>query len=146
MFVRAKQHMCSLRMRIMLRHSCLQSWQDTARCMQITYIIGATGRSFVTGYGQKAPRSIHHRDAALTLQQSGNWTVFNDASIPSANQLIGGLVGGPDLHDGYRDVRADYKRNEVAVDYNAALIAGTVQCLLARQELVWFEHSIAPDR
>jgi endoglucanase len=99
------------------------------------YLLGATGRSFVTGFGVNPPRNPHHRDAALTLAQSGDWTVFNDESITSPNALIGGLVGGPDVEDQHQDVRSDYKKNEVALDYNGALIIGTVQTLLTAQAL-----------
>ena len=33
--------------------------------------------------------------------------------------LVGALAGGPNENDEYEDVRSDYVRNEVALDYNA---------------------------
>jgi hypothetical protein len=41
------------------------------------------------------------------------------ATTPNPHTLYGGLVGGPGMNDEYDDVRTDYVRNEVAVDYNA---------------------------
>ena len=96
-------------------------------CVQITYILGAAhGHSFVIGYGCRPPRSPHHRDSALTLQESGNWHLFNTRE-ENANQLVGGMVGGPDAGDLWEDDRGDYRRNEVALDYNAALLVGVTQ-------------------
>ena len=37
----------------------------------------------------------------------------------NGSELIGALVGGPDLNDTYVDNREDYVQNEVACDYNA---------------------------
>jgi Glycosyl hydrolase family 9 len=103
------------------------SWSDVMLGTQICYLLGASGHSWVVDYGYKPPKRPHHRDAALTMAQSGDWNVFN-SSAPSPNVLSGALVGGP-LEDGsWSDDRQDYIGNEVALDYNAALIIGAVQC------------------
>lgn len=34
-------------------------------------------------------------------------------------QIKGGLVGGPDQSDHFPDIRNDYQRSEVALDFNA---------------------------
>jgi hypothetical protein len=34
-------------------------------------------------------------------------------------KITGALVGGPDQSDNYPDLRPDYQRSEVALDYNA---------------------------
>lgn len=94
--------------------------------LQITYILGATGSSYVIGYGCNPPKNPHHRDSALTLEESGDWVIFNTKE-ENANPVIGGLVGGPDLTDSWADDRTDYQQNEVALDYNAALLFGAVQ-------------------
>jgi endoglucanase len=96
--------------------------------LQICYIIGGTGRSFVVDNGLNPPKRSHHRDSALTLEQSGNWDAFKDARTDNPNVLTGALVGGPGVDDVYVDDRQDYKRNEVALDYNAALFIGMVRC------------------
>jgi endoglucanase len=93
---------------------------------QLAYIMGATGHSFVVGFGCNPPQNPHHRDSALTLEESGNWNVFNTRAT-NANPIVGAMVGGPNPSDGWEDDRSDYQRNEVALDYNAALLFGTVQ-------------------
>ena len=49
---------------------------------------------------------------------------------PNPHTLYGALVGGPDQHDKYTDVRTNYVNNEVACDYNAGFqgaVAGTYE-------------------
>jgi endoglucanase len=92
--------------------------------LQIAYILGASGHSFVVGYGCNPPVNPHHRDSALTLEESGE--AFKTKAT-NANSLIGALVGGPNKQDGWKDDQNDFEANEVALDYNAALLFGTVQ-------------------
>jgi endoglucanase len=59
------------------------------------------------------------------------------AAGPNPQVLYGGLVGGPNDGDSYKDVRSDYVSNEVAVDYNAGFtgaLAGLVQMLQEQQQ------------
>lgn len=42
-------------------------------------------------------------------------------------ELTGAMVGGPDMNDQWNDDRKDYKRTEVALDYNAAMLFAAVQ-------------------
>lgn len=96
----------------------------------MSYMLGACGHSFVIGFGKKPPGKPHHRDSALKMNQSGDWEAFKKNTGKNPNQLVGGLCGGP-LEDGsWVDDREDYVANEVALDYNAALLIGTVQCLV----------------
>ncbi len=37
---------------------------------------------------------------------------------PNPSILFGALVGGPDNTDSFEDLRSDYVKNEVALDYN----------------------------
>lgn len=82
---------------------------------QIEYALGANpaGRSYVCGFGVNPPFNPHHRNSHAS--------VTNDISSPASNRhvLFGALVGGPDANDAYADVRTDYVKNEVAMDYNA---------------------------
>lgn len=89
-------------------------------------MLGAQGNSYVIGYGCNPPQNPHHRDSALTLEESGNWDVFNNREV-NANPLIGGLVGGPGVDDDWEDDRTDFQKNEVALDYNAAFLFGVIQ-------------------
>jgi endoglucanase len=91
------------------------------------YIMGATGRSYVVGFGSNSPKNPHHRDSTLTPSESGKWDVFKSRSR-NANQITGGLVGGPNDKDQWEDDRMNFKNNEVALDYNAAMLFGLVQC------------------
>jgi hypothetical protein len=45
-----------------------------------------------------------------------DWNTYNSAS-PNEHVLTGGLVGGPDSNDNYKDERSNYISNEVALDY-----------------------------
>lgn len=134
------------------------------RCLQITYILGASGHSWIVGFGCNPPERVHHRDAALTLEESGNRELFH-SSRPNANVITGALVGGPDENGEWNDDRDNYRyristifsgfcfcvsgcvrhifrwmlyhneltittlcrQNEVALDYNAALLLGLIQ-------------------
>jgi endoglucanase len=84
---------------------------------QIDYILGDNPRnsSYVVGYGLNPPRNVHHRGA------HGSWA--NSISTPAQSRHIiyGALVGGPasTSDTDYADDRSDFKRNEVAVDYNS---------------------------
>jgi endoglucanase len=100
---------------------------------QINYALGANpfnnpdgsvGRSYLIGFGANPPKNPHHRGA------HGVWNGVNFAnSAPATSQhiLYGGLVGGPDSKDAYVDNRADYKMNEVALDYNAGFTAALMK-------------------
>jgi endoglucanase len=65
------------------------------------------GRSFVTGLGHFPPLHPHHRPSA----GSGAWP--------------GLLVGGPErTASGWTDQQDDYQQNEIAINWNAAMIFG----------------------
>jgi hypothetical protein len=85
---------------------------------QINYILGDNPRngSYIIGFGNNSPQNPHHRTA------HGPW--YNDIDDPPTNEhtLFGALVGGPGKNDNYNDDRTDYVSNEVACDYNAALV------------------------
>ncbi|XP_077995022.1 endoglucanase E-4-like [Glandiceps talaboti] len=86
---------------------------------QIDYMLGDTGRSYVGGFGRHPPVYQHHRSSSCPDPPAKcAWNVFEDTE-PNAQTLYGGLVGGPDQNDDYEDIRADYYKNEVAIDYNA---------------------------
>jgi chitodextrinase len=84
---------------------------------QIDYILGDNPRnsSYVVGYGTNPPRNVHHRGA------HGSWANSIDTPVQSRHIIYGALVGGPATTSDtdYADSRSDFKRNEVAVDYNA---------------------------
>ena len=90
------------------------------------YILGrnATGYCYVTGFGQKSPMNPHHRLS------------FSDGiEAPLPGMLVGGPnPGQQDLRDvkhydskqpdeSYADVMQSYASNEIAINWNAALVA-----------------------
>jgi len=85
---------------------------------QVKYILGDNPRvsSYLIGFGANPPRNPHHRTG------HGSWA--NSISTPDYTRhvLHGALVGGPGSSDNYQDVRTDYTMNEVACDYDAALV------------------------
>ncbi len=82
---------------------------------QIDYILGENPNnlSYMVGFGDSYPLNPHHRNA------HGGGSINDPA--PNDNILFGALVGGPASpnDNDYADVRSDYIRNEVALDYNA---------------------------
>ncbi|MEM6867991.1 MAG: glycoside hydrolase family 9 protein, partial [Cyanobacteria bacterium P01_C01_bin.121] len=90
---------------------------------QIDYLLGENPNNFsyMVGFGDDYALNPHHRSA------HGSYNI-NDAD-PNDNILYGALVGGPaSANDNdYADVRSDYIRNEVAIDYNAGLTGALVR-------------------
>ena len=82
---------------------------------QVDYLLGDNPRNFsyMVGFGDNYPKNPHHRNAAG----------YYDFETPLNNKhiLYGALVGGPTQPNdfAYEDRRADYRANEVALDYNA---------------------------
>jgi hypothetical protein len=98
---------------------------------QMNYLMGDNplNRSYIVGFGSDAPgvgdqvggkakmaRHPHHAAA------HGSTTNNQDDPPENAHTLWGGLVGGPDMKDEHKDIVSDYVYNEVAVDYNAAMV------------------------
>lgn len=83
---------------------------------QTNYALGSTGRSYVVGFGENAPKSPHHRGS------QASW--FDQKKVPAYNRhvLYGALVGGPNLQGKYVDDVEDFQANEVACDYNAGFV------------------------
>ncbi|WP_297959456.1 glycoside hydrolase family 9 protein [uncultured Ruminococcus sp.] len=92
---------------------------------QMEYLTGdrafANGKSYclIVGFKDNASKNPHHRASSPDVGAEET----NDG-IQNKNLLVGALCGGPTSAngDGYRDVRSDYKANEVACDYNAGLV------------------------
>ena len=96
---------------------------------QLNYILGDAGRSFVVGYGVNPPQRPHHKSSSCPSFGTCTFTQLGEAG-PNPHILYGALVGGPDENDGYSDIRFDYIKNEVALDFNAGFqsaIAGLIE-------------------
>lgn len=110
------------------RSACI-AWAKT----QVDYALGIPrGRSYVVGWGRNPPTRPHHRGASCpSLPDACTWGDYH-TSRPNPHVLYGALVGGPSKGDVYRDRRDDYKKNEVAIDYNSGVtgaLAGLLELL-----------------
>jgi endoglucanase len=76
---------------------------------QIDHVLGRNpyGRSFVTGIGHLPPQSPHHRPSAA-----------DGATRPWPGLLVGGPHPTPDV---WLDQQDDFRTNEVAINWSAAL-------------------------
>ena len=86
---------------------------------QIHLMLGDAGRSYVVGFGNNPPTQPHHRGASCKDRPAScGWADF---ASPTANPqiLYGALVGGPDKDGIYNDLRSDFTKNEITVDFNA---------------------------
>jgi endoglucanase len=89
---------------------------------QMTYIMGQNpmNRSYIVGYGETTgiTSASHPHHAA----SHGSYNNNQDNPPENRHKLWGGLVGGPDGGDKHKDIVSDYVYNEVAIDYNAAIV------------------------
>jgi hypothetical protein len=85
---------------------------------QTKYILGDNPRagSYIIGFGSNFPHNPHHRT------NHGSWANSIGTPPETRHILHGAMVGGPGSSDNYQDVRTDYTMNEVACDYDAALV------------------------
>lgn len=86
---------------------------------QLRYMAGEAGRSFIVGTGTNPPCRPHHRGASCPPPPAVCDCTALYAQRCNPHTLYGALVGGPGKDGSYQDVRTDYKKNEVALDYNA---------------------------
>ncbi len=123
---------------------------------QMNYLMGDNplSRSYIVGFGSTtqgigsqvggsavAVSHPHHADA------HGSTTNNQDDPAVDRHILWGGLVGGPDLKDQHSDITTDFVYNEVAVDYNAALVgalAGLYQYYGSGQTVTHFTPPLEP--
>ncbi|KAL5155731.1 Endoglucanase 17 [Glycine soja] len=109
---------------------------------QVDYLLGDNPlkMSYMVGYGPRYPQRIHNRGSSLPsvsvhpgkIQCSAGFSVMKSQS-PNPNILVGAVVGGPDLHDGFPDERSDYEQSEPATYINAPLVGA----------LAYLAHSFA---
>lgn len=85
---------------------------------QMKYLLGnnAAKQCFVIGYNAYGPKYPHHRAAS-------GYTGGDKGTTAQKNVLLGALVGGQKTDGSYTDSASDYICNEVALDYNATLVA-----------------------
>lgn len=86
--------------------------------------------SYIVGYGKNYPKHVHHRGASIPhdgvkYSCTGGWK-WRDSRSPNPNTIIGAMVGGPDRHDGFSDVRSKFGYTEPTMVGNAGLVAALI--------------------
>lgn len=86
--------------------------------------------SYVVGFGNHYPKHVHHRGASIPKNGvkygcKGGWK-WRDTKKPNPNTIVGAMVAGPDRHDGFHDVRANYNYTEPTLAGNAGLVAALI--------------------
>jgi len=98
---------------------------------QMNYIMGTNPAkwSYIVGFGSNVPGVGSEVGGSATAashphQGDAQGSLTNNQSVPLTDNHIlwGALVGGPSSTDQPDDVTTDFVLNEVAVDYNAALV------------------------
>ena len=87
---------------------------------QMKFLLGNNSQKqcFVVGYNSYSPKYPHHEAAS-----GYSFSELNQGTHANKYNLIGALVGGPKTDGSYADRADDYVYNEVAIDYNATLVA-----------------------
>lgn len=99
---------------------------------QLDYIMGDNPRkmSYIVGYGKNYPKHVHHRGASIphngVKYSCRGGTKWRDTKKPNPNIIVGAMVGGPDKHDGFSDVRIKYGYTEPTLTGNAGLVAALI--------------------
>ncbi|TFK55840.1 family 9 glycosyl hydrolase [Heliocybe sulcata] len=95
------------------------SYQSYANS-QLDYVLGDNPMKvpYIVGMNPNSPQNPH---SALA---SGGDDISHLDTVPAqeAYVLYGAVVGGPDAHDKFWDIRSDWPETEVALDYTAPLL------------------------
>ncbi|KAK1307268.1 Endoglucanase 11 [Acorus calamus] len=115
---------------------------------QVDYVLGSNPRgiSYLVGYGTKYPKRVHHRGASILSYKMNKgfigctqgYDCWYGKQADNPNVLVGAVVGGPDLQDGFRDVRGNFMQTE-ACTYNTAPLVGVFAKLRRLEELKYEE-------
>lgn len=108
------------------------------------YILGRNpmGMSYMVGFGEAYPQQAHHRGASIPAAAAtatdvdprwrcvDGFRLWFGRGAPNPNLALGAIVGGPDIDDGFDDVRSNSVQLEPTT-YTNALFAGAVAGLLS---------------
>lgn len=91
---------------------------------QVDYLLGDNNYNgpFIVGQHPNSPQNPHSAMAS----GGSDITNINKSPPTEAHVLYGAVPGGPDKHDRFFDIRDDYPETEIALDYNAPLLAAAV--------------------
>ncbi|KAJ7937183.1 glycoside hydrolase family 9 protein [Mycena leptocephala] len=106
---------------LLTRYAQMASTSDKKRLMpQLDYVLGKNSMSvpYIVGSNPNSPTNPHS-----AMASGGNDIGNIDTSPPQeANVLYGAVIGGPDQHGRFYDIRSDWPETEVALDYNAPML------------------------
>ncbi|SPO20338.1 probable Family 9 glycosyl hydrolase [Ustilago trichophora] len=91
---------------------------------QVDYLLGDNNYNgpYVVGQHPNSPQNPHSAMAS----GGSDITNINNSPPKMAHVLYGAVIGGPDKQDRFFDIRDDWPETEIALDYNAPLIAAAV--------------------
>ncbi|XP_077868348.1 uncharacterized protein LOC102803034 [Saccoglossus kowalevskii] len=82
---------------------------------QVNYVLGDSGRSFVSGFGPNPLVSIHHRAGSCPDPPAPCDKAWRDGPQPNGQPLKGAVSGGPDNMDHIFDSRNNYMQTEPSI-------------------------------
>ncbi|XP_006460205.1 hypothetical protein AGABI2DRAFT_150171 [Agaricus bisporus var. bisporus H97] len=87
---------------------------------QVDYALGKNPMSapYVIGINPNSPSNPH---SAMASGGSNIGAIDTDP-VKTTYVLYGAVIGGPDVHDNYFDIRSDWPETEIALDYNAPFL------------------------
>ncbi|CDO74619.1 Glycoside Hydrolase Family 9 protein [Trametes cinnabarina] len=102
---------------------------------QLDYVLGKNPMAvpYVVGQHPNSPANPHSAISTGYAPPNGSLTAPDNLDTDPAKEayvLYGGVVGGPDEHDRFWDLRSDWVENEVALDYTAPLLTLAAQALV----------------
>ena len=98
----------------------------TGALQNADYLLGrnATGYCYVTGFGQKSTKHPHHRLSSADGIDEPVPGLLAGGPNPGQQDKAGGLTYPSKQPDeSYLDEEASYASNEIAINWNAALVA-----------------------
>lgn len=125
-----------------------QALQKRYRCLtasQINYVLGDTGRSYVIGAGKDFPKAAHSRESFCAKSWDTEDCTYNQwfkDSVSNGNNVVGAIVGGPDLKDKYVDSRANFRSTEIAIDFQATFFSALTGALTIPADF-WHDGDIS---
>lgn len=87
--------------------------------LQVGYLLGDSGKSYVVGYGEDPPKQPRHQGASCPDSPAECSAINESIDEPNPQVLVGALVSGPDENDEYEDSRLELVQSRVSLMNNA---------------------------
>lgn len=107
----------------------------------IDYLLGrnATGYCYVTGFGQKSPMHPHHRISSSDgIEKPFPGMLVGGPNPMQQDKVAGNLVYPSSFPDeSYLDEEPSYASNEIAINWNASLVALLCWMDALKSQTIW---------